>query len=394
MLSIEHELCAFALSIALVCHIVTHENSRTQFSADELATELNYLAFGQRADFYVNALALQHGICRFKHAIQKMNLVTITKMNPSNGIPIIPKYYSLEPILAGYDITFSTITSGIASNEVDALEAILNMRNNILRMSKEVPSLFKCQSSVMARIFMTIENAVPLFSHKSSEIVLRQNFEDLGPRMQNKHRKRYLEDTEDKYGKNNVIPLMRFSLEKAEKEFEKRARLGSVAKPLFPGDQDDDQLNDIEDKDSSIDENDARYNDDVDSDSDHGILGDERINNVLEKIRNRNIKYTVKEKAEVLTIFDIIKAVLEEQIEKGLISRNVDVNTESANLTKATLLNKGGGFAGINPIKIHRWNRIRNDETKKRGKKVDKSFEKEVMAGLVICVLDEITDKV
>ena len=139
VLSLELEICLFALAIALVRHIVTLGNFTSQFSALELASELNTLTFGQKADFYINPLALQHGIHFFKLALTKMSLVTLTKMSPSNGEAVIGKYYSLPSILAGYDITYCTITTEAIilnlNNEQKTLNAILEMHQRLFEQS-------------------------------------------------------------------------------------------------------------------------------------------------------------------------------------------------------------------------------------------------------------------
>ena len=139
MLSLELEICVFALAIALVRHMVTLGSFTSQLSALELASELNSLAFGQKADFYITSLALQHGIHFLKSALKKMSLITLTKMSPSNGEPLIGKYYSLPSILAGYDITYCTITTEAIienlNNEQKTLNAILEMHQRLFEQS-------------------------------------------------------------------------------------------------------------------------------------------------------------------------------------------------------------------------------------------------------------------
>ena len=71
-MELEHEMCAFAVAVAFSRHVTTLVNINYLYSPLQLATEVNSLPYGTKADFYITPEALAHGLNRFKKGTLKL----------------------------------------------------------------------------------------------------------------------------------------------------------------------------------------------------------------------------------------------------------------------------------------------------------------------------------
>jgi hypothetical protein len=129
MWSSAEEIIAFTIALALHRHVVHHKNQNDQFSASDLAAEVNYMPFSDQADLHVDTVALQQGIVVFKKAIKKQYSPEFIQMNPTDkDVPTVPSIYGLDSYLAGFNIKFSLISA------LETKSAILQIRNKILKL--------------------------------------------------------------------------------------------------------------------------------------------------------------------------------------------------------------------------------------------------------------------
>ena len=68
-LQLELEYAAFMVSIVLVRHIVAPKNCSFQWSAKALAIELNKESVSKNLNFFIEAVALHHGLFVFNKAL-------------------------------------------------------------------------------------------------------------------------------------------------------------------------------------------------------------------------------------------------------------------------------------------------------------------------------------
>jgi hypothetical protein len=149
--------------------------------------------------------------------MKKLGLVETKKMQPTNGVPIIPTFHGLESIQVGYDIFFKLISSEQDitrnMNEQETLNAIVTQRNTILRLfDSSLTSVFLRQSDVMAQLFMRTGNGVVPLPSKSTQIILYKPLSSQCQKSQTTHAKRVSEDAEATWGEANVVIALKLVL--------------------------------------------------------------------------------------------------------------------------------------------------------------------------------------
>ena len=216
---------------------------------------------------------------------------------------------------------------------------------------------------------------------------MRKLYSAMSSRSKSTYKNLVLTDLESKFGQDTVA-VLEDTLSTALKK--RKFELETVSTAIFVGENDDrfDIVNDEE-----VNENEAPY-DDMRVSEYQTVFEDDRVNEMLNRIRNRNIKWSGKEKNEIMSVFDKIKEVLVEFKRDGKISDNEDINTMAAIATAESLAEKGGGFSLLLPRAIHRWNKGRDNILKRRGRKVREGFERNVWGRLIHCVLTNYTAEV
>ena len=118
---------------------------------------------------------------------------------------------------------------------------------------------------------------------------------------------------------------------------------------------------------------------DVDSDNE---VDEEEIQNIIKKFPVKKIKYSRIEVSHVLSLFSSIKELFERR-------GKPKINTNIASMVKKKLQHLSG-FCSLKSRNILQWYMTHSDVKKKRGVKVDKAFEAEVLGNILICVFEEI----
>lgn len=392
-IELDYEMCVFAVAIVLIRHKVTLGNHGNQFSVLQLATEMNALPFGEMLNFYIDPVALGHGLSRFKRIIgTKLGYVELITMSPTqNDVPMIPAYYNLPPITKGFNVKFNTIT-GITSleisNEKNTLNLVVDMRNLILKQLN-ISSVYTSASSVFGHLsFRQQQKSQSLAIVKSpSEYNMRKSYSTMSAKSQNNYKLLVLKDLESKFG-DDTVALLEGTLLTATKK--RKLELETVSTAMFVG-LNDDRFDIVNGDD--VNENESPY-DDMRVTECKMLLEDERVNDMLNKIKNRNIKWNGKEKSEIMSMFDTMKSVLVEYQRDGKIGINEDINTMASIATAEALVEKGGTYSLLNPKAIHRWNKCRDNVLKRNGRKVNQAFERNVWGRLIHCVLTNYTAEV
>lgn len=133
MWSTAEEIISFTVAIALFRHVVDHENQINNFSASDLAEEVNSMPFSDQADLHVDPVALQQGITRFKKGIVKViNPEYIIMKPPQNGVPYVPTIYGFDSLTSGFNLKFSVITDRQELTARAIKSEILTIRDKIL----------------------------------------------------------------------------------------------------------------------------------------------------------------------------------------------------------------------------------------------------------------------
>jgi hypothetical protein len=237
MWSTAEEIISFTVAIALFRHVVDHENQNNQFSASDLAEEVNSMPFSDQADLHVDPVALQQGIMRFKKGIVKLINPDFIPMNPAeNGVPTVPTLYGLDSFLTGFNLKFKIITDRLQElNARETKSRILTMRNKILNLQlKNKESIHTSLAHAMGQFHYEkgFENPEPLF------ISSRKSLNDCDWRMKTIHGKRLNEVIGSNYSDEEIPTVLRAALEETQKK--KLKHLKDLKKPLFAGDERDD----------------------------------------------------------------------------------------------------------------------------------------------------------
>jgi hypothetical protein len=182
MWSTAEEVCSFAVAIACYRHVVTIENQKKQFSAVELAEEMNSLPFSDQADLNVDTVALQQGLVKFKKGIMKLLSLEFITMNPFNkDAHTVPLFINLPPIFALFDIKFVSLTvQGPLLTVLDIKSGILTMRNKIMNFTKSSnASNHLSQSAAMGQVYFESKKAESQSVISTETLFIKKLYGDL-----------------------------------------------------------------------------------------------------------------------------------------------------------------------------------------------------------------------
>ena len=122
-----------------------------------------------------------------------------------------------------------------------------------------------------------------------------------------------------------------------------------------------------------------------DDESDSDVVVDIEISNQIEEqmllFPDKSIKYTVTEIESVVSLFIRMKCLYESKGEK--------LKNNSITRRMKNLLSSRPGYSDISIRSIKYWYVNSEKERLKRGRKVEKSFEEEILGNLMICNFEE-----
>jgi hypothetical protein len=139
---VDHFACI--LTITLARHIVDVNNVNVQWSATQLEHSLSDTPLGKNPNFYIDGLALSHGLLMFRKDLVKRGIIVIEIYQDDK---CVPRYHEMKPSRMSVETKFTAYNTP-PHVEVDLLSHILSLRNDILRRNKYEPSPYSSPSSV------------------------------------------------------------------------------------------------------------------------------------------------------------------------------------------------------------------------------------------------------
>ena len=375
-LQLELEYAAFTVSIVLVRHIITPKNCSFHWSAKALAIELNKESESKNPNFFIEAVALRHGLFAFNKALVIFGISMVQMYSKKESL--LDEFFNLPSRMRGYEMVFNSPIGGMPSSESDSenaiLEKIISVRDQILQICKYEPSKYIGASIIFAELVMLTHNGFPSPTPQPHPTSSRCS-STLGKRQLINIKKQIVDDVSNYYGASNVLFYLEGALETAKKRCTGE-KLGDEVEDAI--DVEDDSLGIVRNIENEIvaEEEREACGSDAESDDD-----DDEVVAVLEAIRSRKVTFTAEEIADVLRVYDAVK-------KKYIDNKSVWTDLTVCKKTKSLLLRKGG-FTDLEPRTISRWNKRRSVDIGRRGRKVDSEFESEIWANLTVCYLEE-----
>lgn len=141
------DYCTFMVAIVMSRIIIDDDDIGRQWCAEELSEKLNIMPWSDSADFYVDSIALKHGLCIFKKLIQNRGVNTIEVFKEDRGLST---YYNLRKSRRSVELKFITCRP---INEVSTSNNILN---DIIRLQDAIAKQYKYENQfiVLHRPFL------------------------------------------------------------------------------------------------------------------------------------------------------------------------------------------------------------------------------------------------
>ena len=130
------DYCAFMVAIALARHVVNDANLRVQFTAEQLASELNILPYANGPNFNVNPLALKHGFQLFHAYLWKIGLSIIDSYHVDK---FLVEFFDLRGKNRSAEVIFSSFRSLTFDSESTILSAVVEFRDGMLKALTNLP---------------------------------------------------------------------------------------------------------------------------------------------------------------------------------------------------------------------------------------------------------------
>ena len=377
-LTLALELCAFALATVLVRHVSTEKNLKEYFNSEELAIEVKDLENGASEQYLVDPKALHQGIRAFKRALTVSNYDFLVLAQRESSDYILHSFHELSAVKTGWSLKFPGISNDMTGISSDSIYSqILAWRDNLLKLSHYEKSVFKDIRLVYHELNkLQMEKEAIERAALTTPVVYRQRKKtsDLSTKYLETIISDVISEVENKYSSDR--PDSSVILKTFESVSSRKIRkFGSVVNNLFA--VENNSAKDSANKENlvpNVTESDGR------SDESDGF-NDDDIDNSLNNLPNKKVKYTKVEKEGVLNVFDAVKA---RYLEKGTPMKDARI----ASKVKKMLVVKGG-YCTLHPMNILNWMKMRNKKHRVKGKKIDKSFEAEVLGNVMICMYEK-----
>jgi hypothetical protein len=236
------DYCAFMVAIVLVHLVVNKEDIGIQFAAEELSKIVNLLPHSSSANFYVNSVALKHGMCLFKREISKRGINTIEVFKEERGLI---KFFNFESNQRSIELKFESFrhTTGGAT-QIEIIHDISKCRDEILRAYKFEKSIYQSASSVYGDLhmpsLMKSPNVRKKLRIKSPSKLCRRTIQNSAQKL--------IQSVEQEYGERHAV----FYLNSAIKKLETKKRKAKLITQNTP--EENTELNDEENEELNLDE--------------------------------------------------------------------------------------------------------------------------------------------
>ena len=128
----ENDVVVDHLAITIVRHTVDVHNVNVQWFATRLEQSLSDTPLGTNPNFYIDGLALSHGLLLFRKDSVRRGIIVIEICQDDKSVP---SYHEMKPSGMSVEIKFKVYNTS-PHLEVDLLSHILLLRNDILRRNK------------------------------------------------------------------------------------------------------------------------------------------------------------------------------------------------------------------------------------------------------------------
>lgn len=380
------DYCAFMVAIVLVRLVVIKEEIGIQFTAEELSKILNLLPHSRSANFYVNSVALKHGMCLFKREIAKKGINTIEVYKEERGLI---KFHNLEPNRRSIELKFESFryTSGGAT-QIEILMDITKCRDDILKAYRFEKSVHQSASSVYGDLNISSIMKSPKVRQK---LRIKSPSKLCKRTIQNSAQK-LIQLVEEEYGEKHA----EFYLNSAIKKLETKKRKANLITQNTPEENTRENLEVNEGEkeeiypDEEINPN-AAINSEEELDQNEennrhqctNMEEDERILEAFDQLPPKNVTYNEDDKSNILKVFRII---LDLALERDFQNPKI-----IAARTAEMMLSKRPYYAQITSRTILRWYERKDKVHEKTGPKVSVEFEREVWGKLMQCCFEQVT---
>lgn len=272
--------------------IIDDDDIGRQWCAEELSEKLNKMPWSDSADFYVDSIALKHGLCIFKKLIQNRGVNTIGVFKEDRGLST---YYNLRESRRSIELKFITcrpINEVSTSNNI--LNDIIRLRDEIAKHYKYVKSIHCTPSSVFVAIHLP--QAFKVFKIRPAKI--RKSPSELCRRSISNNSKKVLESVEKEYGEEHAAFYLNGAIEKSETKKRK------ISTALI----DDSHVNNDDSEISSDEESDYNMLDDYEENNMHHCADldkDERVLSAFRELPLKKVTYDEKDRDNILNVFNV-----------------------------------------------------------------------------------------
>lgn len=358
--TLEGELCAFMLSIVVVKHLSTVENIKEYFTSEQLASEVNRMTSNDSSSTTVIPAAVHQGLRLYKRGLLILGYSVDVVAAANNRDKAMKAFHDLRSFNCGWKLKFTSISQESCS-ECNTLNSIITLRNTLLRLNTYHESKYNDLRIIHYELNCRLSKDELLVT-PAVGVIRRKNVSDLGKRYLESIITNALDEVDAEYSTNSAdsAAVLRTITDVVSKKMKK---MNNVVSDLFQEEETD--LSDEED--------------------DSEVIGDNSVEKeiAVEMISFpvKSIKYTSIERENVIGLFKKVKCAHE--------NKGPKLSDHTIACRVKELLSSRSGYSEIKTMSIKYWYQHSEKERQKRGRKVVKSFEAEVLGNLMICILEK-----
>ena len=238
------DYCCFNLSIVIARLQINVGNVNEQWSTVTLISKLNSLPYTDSANFYVNSIALSHGLLIFQKTLKYFGLDTVQIFQEEKSVP----EYDDQPFSRmSIEFRCSAFTTPMVDAK-DLLTRILSVHNLILKKLNYEVSLSVSPSEAFGVLFLHMAvSDIPKKDESPEKVIesynLRKSPNSLTQRSITNVSKKIISSVEEKVGVENSF----FFLKSAVKVLHKKRKWDIESESDNGVEEDDDDDNDEDD---------------------------------------------------------------------------------------------------------------------------------------------------
>jgi hypothetical protein len=359
------DYCACTLAICIIRHLVDANNVHIQWSAGQLKESLNGTALGRDPNFYIDALALSHGLLMFRKDITRRGITAIEMFRDDQ---CVPPYHQMKASRMSIEVKFTGYHTPHAL-EADLLSYIVLLRNDILKRNKYESSPYSFPSVVFGVMQINLMQNRATREIGTNTPATSANFRKSPSNLTDRSIK-------------NVTAKVITSVERVVGEEHSLHFLKSAVKLLDFKHRKD---NNEEEEDEEINSEDIINGNEEDVMSPNDVeyeqyKNDVRLKTAIANVPGKNIIFSMVDINNVLKVFDVVRLMATEK-------NATNINTKSALIT-VDMMSEHAYYSQLTTRAVIRWHQARDKMNAKPGRKIDITFESEVWGKLMLCVFE------